>query len=334
MSGRPAVARVTLGRKRQFSAAPDVGVCCHSREGFPADLHPKDEGKGVATLCRLGNRQREVLMGRVAQALIVSVVTMGIGEIRGEAPDGSTMSEVSSSMTEQRSITESTSRRRLPSSPRLGTGASLAGDSLTGADFEREGRRLKPEAKYDDDVKLVARMLDGDQEAFDAFGARCFTAVYRYTLARMRGDRELSQEIVQVALTKALSRLETYRGESSLTTWLCACCNNEILMHFRRQRTAPAEVELNEELQTTGAFIWYDSSDAEAGLLAREGVELVHMALDQLPESYARVLEWMYIERIPVKEIAVKLGLQEKAAESLLTRARAAFRKSYSSLTG
>lgn len=251
-----------------------------------------------------------------------------------EAPRcGSTLWEASSSMNEQRAINESASQLRVPSArPALSDVRRESGIS-TGTGFEREGRRLELVTKHDDDLKLVRRMLAGEQEAFDAFGSHCFAAVYRYALSRLRGDRELSQELVQVALTKALSRLETYRGESSLTTWLCACCNNEILMHFRRQRSAPGEVELNDEVQTS-AGMWQNSGDAEAGLLAREGVELVHMALDQLPESYARVLEWMYIERIPVKEIAGKLGLQEKAAESLLTRARAAFRKSYSSLTG
>ena len=49
----------------------------------------------------------------------------------------------------------------------------------------------------------------------------------------------------------------------------------------------------------------------------------VQRVLDQLPSHYADALEWKYIDEVPVQEIASRLGLGPKAAESLLTRARA-----------
>ncbi len=61
----------------------------------------------------------------------------------------------------------------------------------------------------------------------------------------------------------------------------------------------------------------------------RNVVAFMHMALDGLPEHYARALEWKYVERLPVAEIAARSGLHLKATESLLTRARQAFRASY-----
>jgi len=44
------------------------------------------------------------------------------------------------------------------------------------------------------------------------------------------------------------------------------------------------------------------------------------------------VLEWKYIQGLSVAEIATRLGTSMKAAESMLTRARLAFREGYSSL--
>ena len=177
-------------------------------------------------------------------------------------------------------------------------------------------------------------MLAGEQPAFEAFGERCFRVVYRFALAQLKGDRELALEVVQAAMAKALAKLDSYRGEASLPTWLCACCRNEMLMHFRRQRAAPAEVELQEELETAAGFSMPRPADAQATLLSKESSHLVHLALDLVPEHYAQALEWMYLERLPVKEIAVRMGLQPKAAESLLTRARQAFRASYASVAG
>ena len=185
---------------------------------------------------------------------------------------------------------------------------------------------------HTEDLQLVERMLAGEEKAFEAFGERYFKALYRFASGRLQGDRELTREVVQSALAKALSKLETYRGESSLLTWLCSCCRNEILMLFRRRRTAPAELEIEEKSEPIAGFGLQGPGDPEAVLLREEGARLVHMALDGLPERYARALEWKYLDCIPVNEIAWRLGVGPKAAESLLTRARQAFRAGYESL--
>jgi RNA polymerase sigma-70 factor (ECF subfamily) len=56
------------------------------------------------------------------------------------------------------------------------------------------------------------------------------------------------------------------------------------------------------------------------------------VVLDYLPRRYGQVLEWKYIEGLSVKEIADKLGIAPKAAESTLTRARNAFRDGITAL--
>ena len=190
--------------------------------------------------------------------------------------------------------------------------------------------RPEPVADHAEDLKLVERMLAGAEEAFEAFGERYFKALYRFAFARLDGNRELAREIVQTAMTKALSKLDTYRGEAALLTWLCSCCRNEILMHFRRLRTAPADLELEEELEPDPGLA--PPGDPESVLVRKERVHLVHVALDGLPAHYAQVLEWKYLDGLPVNEIAARMGMRSKAAESLLTRARQAFRSSYESL--
>jgi RNA polymerase sigma-70 factor, ECF subfamily len=198
--------------------------------------------------------------------------------------------------------------------------------------YERGSRRPEPLVEHREDLELVERMLAGDEDAFEAFGERSFKAVYRFAFARLAGDRELTREIVQTAIAKALSRLATYRGEAALLTWLCACCRNEILMHFRRRKTAPADLELDEGLEPAAGFDSLRSGDPEAVLLRQEAAHLVHVALDGLPDHYARALGWKYVDCLSVNEIAWRMGMLPKAAESLLTRARQAFREGYESL--
>lgn len=182
-------------------------------------------------------------------------------------------------------------------------------------------------ADHHEDLDLVRRMLAGDGEALDRFAELYPRALYRFALSRLEGDRELARDTVQTAMTRALDRLDSYRGDSSLLTWLCACCRNEILMRFRARRGGRCEVPIEdgdgEPLAEPSLVAPPGQEDA---LLAAERAELVHLVLDLLPPGQARALEMKYLERLPVREIAGRLGVTAKAAESLLSRGRSAFR--------
>lgn len=199
---------------------------------------------------------------------------------------------------------------------------------------ERHAARMRGAvADHGDDLRLVERMLAGDASAFEAFGERYFRALYRFALSRLNGDGELARELTQTTLAKALARIDSYRGEAALLTWLCACCRNEILMYFRSRRAAPEEIELEEErLDAVAVPGSPPPPSPEAVLLDREEASRIHAALEALPDHYAQALEWKYLERLAVREIAGRMEISAKAAESLLTRARQAFRETYTQI--
>jgi RNA polymerase sigma-70 factor (ECF subfamily) len=174
-------------------------------------------------------------------------------------------------------------------------------------------------------------MLGGEESAFETFSAAYIPTVYRFAQRRV-GDRELTREIVQTTVCKAIAKLGTFRGEAGLITWLCACCQNEIAAHFRRQSRAVREVELTDDAIAAiaaGPGLEPATPGPEQALLRKEKARHVHAALDALPPHYSRALEWKYLDRLSVDEIAVRLEVRPKAAESLLTRARQSFRDVY-----
>ena len=177
-------------------------------------------------------------------------------------------------------------------------------------------------------------MLEGDQRAFDDFTDTMIPRLYRFALRRLDGNTDLTRDIVQTTLCKVIAKLDTYRADATFFTWLCSCCRNEIAMHFRRAGSRPEEVELEDagnELHRDGRAA--DLESQEARLMQKESASLVHEALDHLPDRYADALQYKYLEGLSVKQIAWRLHLGDKAAESLLTRAREAFRKTYSNLS-
>lgn len=189
---------------------------------------------------------------------------------------------------------------------------------------------------HEQDLLLARRLLAGEERAFDEFFDRFFPALYRFALARLQRDPDAAEEAVQTTLVQAIGKIGTYRGEASLMTWLCTFCRHAIAALCERSGRERASIPLVEEIPEIRAALESLSALAgdEPGAALRRGeiARLVHVVLDRLPERYADVLEWKYIDGLPVREIATRLGLSPKAAESLLTRAREAFRDGFAAL--
>ena len=82
-----------------------------------------------------------------------------------------------------------------------------------------------------DDEALVHRMLRGDERAFDEFFDAYYDRVFRFA-ARRTGEADTAEDIAQATLVQAVRRLDTWRGEAALFTWLCSICRRELLAHF------------------------------------------------------------------------------------------------------
>ena len=174
-------------------------------------------------------------------------------------------------------------------------------------------------------------MLAGDESAFEAFFEAAYPVLYRFALARLGFDRDAAGDVAQAAICKAIGKLRTFRGEAALLTWLCTFCRHE-LYAFHRRNPGRFEVELTEDDPEIRAAL--ESLGSEATVQRREVARIVHLVLDCLPNRYGDALEWKYIDGLTVVEIAERLTLAPKAAESLLTRARAAFRDAFRAAYG
>jgi RNA polymerase sigma-70 factor (ECF subfamily) len=187
------------------------------------------------------------------------------------------------------------------------------------------------------DMHLVERMLAGEEKAFEVFFERHFPGLYRFTLVRVGRNEDAAEDIVQSTLLKAVDKLHTFRGEAALFTWLCTFCRHEISAYYRRRGKAP-EVTLIEdapEIRAALESLSAGSTDRpEETLHRKEIARLVQTTLDALPNRYGDALEWKYIQGLSVKEISERLAIGPKAAESLLTRAREAFRDGFASVSG
>jgi RNA polymerase sigma-70 factor (ECF subfamily) len=135
-----------------------------------------------------------------------------------------------------------------------------------------------------------------------------------------------------------MRKLGDYRGEAAMFTWLCQICRREIASHVRSQRRYSDKVVFIEDSEEVRAALESIEAPAADDPLRRcDGAELkrlVHAVLDRLPGRYGEALEWKYVEGRSVEEIGDRLGIGHTAAQSLLARARVAFRDGLEAVFG
>lgn len=183
----------------------------------------------------------------------------------------------------------------------------------------------------DPDRELVRRLRAGDEVAFTEIFDDYFPRLYRYVLARVDGNLDDARDIVQQTFCRAFEHIDSYRGEASLFGWMCRIARNQLIdrsRHRARWSAIPAITHGDDTFEVLVETLCAPPSDEPDEALARfRLVELIQSALDCLPTRYGDALEWKYVEGLPVTAIADRLGIGTKAAESLLSRARAAFRE-------
>jgi RNA polymerase sigma-70 factor (ECF subfamily) len=187
-------------------------------------------------------------------------------------------------------------------------------------------------------TELVAAMLKGDERAFTAFFDSYFPRVYRFALPRLGGDADATAEVVQATLVKAMRKLADFRGDASLFTWVCQICRHEVVDWLRAERRHSDKVVLMEdspELKAAVEAIAAPHMEEPANRYsAAETRRLVRSVLDRLPPRYGDALEMKYVEGLSVEEIGVELGIGTTATQSLLARARVAFRDALEAVFG
>jgi RNA polymerase sigma-70 factor (ECF subfamily) len=184
----------------------------------------------------------------------------------------------------------------------------------------------------------AARIQDlrsGNEEALQEFYWAFVESLYRFVYYRVGKDHYAAEEIVQQTFISAVQALPGYRGEGSLFGWLKGIAVRRTADHFRSRR---AELPLTNALSMLDRDYRSLLDELEHESLSDETCtqehvrDLVHATMSTIPPVYARVLGLKYVDGHSVSAIAEAIGRTTKAAESILTRARDAFRTTFNVL--
>jgi len=182
-----------------------------------------------------------------------------------------------------------------------------------------------------EDRELARKVAARDEAAATVFFDSYFARLYRFVALRVDAHHAC-EDIVQEAMIKAVRNMHGYRGEAALFTWLCQIGRNEISNYFQRHQKKDAPlVSLDDDPHIRAALESLSGGSLdESERLALE--QMVQLTLDYLPDKYGKALEWKYLEGLSVEEIAERFGDGVVSVQSLLARARSAFRQGFSEM--
>ena len=171
-----------------------------------------------------------------------------------------------------------------------------------------------------EDARLMARVATGDAAAFARLAERHVGRAHAVAV-RMLSSREDAEDVVQDALGRVWRHAARFdAGRSAFGTWFYRIVANGCLDRLRRKdflnkRTASVDIDDAPEIAD-------ERVTAEAGLLAAGRTRAVKAAVAALPERQRLAIVLCYFEEIPQAEAARVMGMNLKAVEALLFRAR------------
>jgi RNA polymerase sigma-70 factor (ECF subfamily) len=173
--------------------------------------------------------------------------------------------------------------------------------------------------------KLRQQVLAGDESAWRTLYDGAFVELWNYVSWRCAGLHELVEEITQETWLIAVRRLRDFDPHrATFVTWLRGIASHLLYNQFRASR------HRRQRSLSDPAFL----EPAHDDRARREQAQLIAEALAELPPRYEAVLRAKYLDLASVADIAGEWNETPKAIESLLTRARQAFRVAYEKLSG
>ncbi|MDD5132380.1 MAG: sigma-70 family RNA polymerase sigma factor [bacterium] len=177
-----------------------------------------------------------------------------------------------------------------------------------------------------DDIQLVERTQQGDQQAFSQLFAKYQKKVFNLCF-RFVDDYEEARDLTQETFVRVYNGIKNFRREASFSTWLYCIASNTCKNKLRHWKTQPNLMSLDETFETEDDEMTRQVEDKNdptplAKAETREIQDQVQTAIKTLSAEHREVIILRDIQGCSYEEIAATLGCNLGTVKSRLSRAR------------
>lgn len=181
------------------------------------------------------------------------------------------------------------------------------------------------------DEQLIARTISGEQEAFGMLILKYQPRLYNAMVHFLRNQSE-AEDVVQDAFVLALTKLESFKGNSQFYTWLYRIAHNSAISKLRKKRPTTS-LDLGSGDESSPGFSVPDEGDRPGERLEKEEqIQALMEAMGRLSDEHRSILILREMESMDYEAIAGVLQLPVGTVRSRLHRARGCLREMMESM--
>lgn len=186
------------------------------------------------------------------------------------------------------------------------------------------------------DAPLIARLQAGDEQAVQELAEQYGSRIFQLAMRQMKNPED-AEEVTQDVLMKVYRKIDAFRGDSALSSWIYRITFNTAMSRLRSGRLARAAEQERERILASqppggdGTRTTLDLADWSAmpdeELLRAQLRVAVAAAIQGLPEIYRAPIILRDVEGLSTEEASRRLHLKDQTLKSRLHRGRLMLRE-------
>ena len=176
-----------------------------------------------------------------------------------------------------------------------------------------------------DEAQLIKGIQQGDRKSFQTLVATYQRMVVNTCLGIVH-NREDAEDLAQDVFLEIFRTAENFRGESKISTWLYRIATNRSLNHIRNKKRKGFFRSLEETFtggrNRTSEITENRSDQPDRNITDQQRSDMLHQAIDRLPEKQRIAFTLNKYEELPYQQIAEVMEISLASVESLIHRAK------------
>ncbi len=187
-----------------------------------------------------------------------------------------------------------------------------------------EDLNSKFSSRAQEDLELVAKAKEGDQNAFGKLMTRYRDSIF-FMVLKMVHNRDDAEDLTIEAFGKAFNNIGNYSADFAFSTWLFKIATNNSIDFIRKKRlltTSLDQTSTTEDGETSPIAVRDHAPNPEQSIIKDQRAEKIRSAIEELSPKYRSLIELRYLDELSYEEIAEKLDIPLGTVKAQLFRAK------------